>query len=60
MVFFCFLDFQKKNHFLQLISAENPSLMAAADQIFGASGKKIRPALVFLVSRATAELSGLG
>lgn len=34
--------------------------MAAAEQIFGASGKKIRPALVFLVSYATAQLTGLG
>ncbi|KAH7435959.1 hypothetical protein KP509_06G085500 [Ceratopteris richardii] len=43
----------------RLISEENPMLMAAADQIFGASGKKIRPALVFLVSHATAQLTGL-
>lgn len=28
-------------------------LMAAADQIFGAGGKKIRPMLVLLVSYAT-------
>ncbi|GAB4846684.1 sporulation-specific protein 2 [Ancistrocladus abbreviatus] len=33
--------------------------MSAAKQIFGAGGKRMRPALVFLVSRATAELVGL-
>lgn len=33
--------------------------MSAAEQIFGAGGKRMRPALVFLVSRATAELVGL-
>ncbi|MCO5614482.1 hypothetical protein L7F22_068765 [Adiantum nelumboides] len=43
----------------RLMSEENPLLMAAADQIFGASGKKIRPALVFLVSYATTQLTGL-
>ena len=34
-------------------------LMDAADQIFGAGGKKLRPAIVFMVARATAELAGL-
>lgn len=33
--------------------------MSAAEQIFGAGGKRMRPALVFLVSRATAQLAGL-
>ncbi|GAB2278077.1 sporulation-specific protein 2 [Dionaea muscipula] len=42
-----------------IVGAENPVLMAAAEQIFGAGGKRMRPALVFLVSRATAELVGL-
>ncbi|XP_022853218.1 solanesyl diphosphate synthase 2, chloroplastic-like [Olea europaea var. sylvestris] len=32
--------------------------MSAAEQIFGAGGKRTRPALVFLVSRATAEIIG--
>lgn len=54
-------DLQALNENLKrVISAENPLLMAAAEQIFGASGKKIRPALVFLVSYATAQLTGLG
>ncbi|KAM0070243.1 putative all-trans-nonaprenyl-diphosphate synthase (geranylgeranyl-diphosphate specific) [Helianthus debilis subsp. tardiflorus] len=33
--------------------------MSAAEQIFSAGGKITRPALVFLVSRATLELTGL-
>lgn len=43
----------------QIVGAENPVLMSAAEQIFGAGGKRMRPALVFLVSRATAEIVGL-
>ncbi|GAV78682.1 polyprenyl_synt domain-containing protein [Cephalotus follicularis] len=42
-----------------IVGAENPVLMSAAEQIFGAGGKRMRPALVFLVSRATAEIAGL-
>ncbi|KAL6641665.1 hypothetical protein ACP70R_019846 [Stipagrostis hirtigluma subsp. patula] len=41
------------------LKSENPVLVSAAEQIFGAGGKRLRPALVFLVSRATAELAGL-
>lgn len=33
--------------------------MAAAEQIFSAGGKRLRPAMVFLVSKATAQLAGL-
>ncbi|KAI8010027.1 hypothetical protein LOK49_LG06G00986 [Camellia lanceoleosa] len=33
--------------------------MSAAEQIFSAGGRRMRPALVFLVSRATAEIAGL-
>ncbi|RDX67349.1 Solanesyl diphosphate synthase 2, chloroplastic, partial [Mucuna pruriens] len=42
-----------------IVGAENPVLMSAAEQIFSAGEKRMRPALVFLVSRATAELLGL-
>lgn len=53
-------DLQTLNHNLKsIVGAENPVLMSAAEQIFGAGGKRLRPALVFLVSRATAELVGL-
>ena len=37
----------------------NPQLQAAAKQIFGAGGKRLRPVIVFLVGRATIQLSGL-
>lgn len=43
----------------KIVGADNPMLMAAAKQIFGAGGKRMRPALVFLVSRATCELSNI-
>lgn len=53
-------DLQTLNQNLKsIVGAENPVLMSAAEQIFGAGGKRLRPALVFLVSRATAELVGL-
>lgn len=53
-------DLQTLNqNLLSIVGAENPVLMSAADQIFGAGGKRMRPALVFLVSRATAEIMGL-
>ena len=42
-----------------MVGEQDPLLMAAARQIFGAGGKRMRPALVFLVSKATAELAGL-
>ncbi|KAJ9537739.1 hypothetical protein OSB04_030472 [Centaurea solstitialis] len=42
-----------------IVGAENPVLMSAAEQIFSAGGKRMRPALVFLVSRATLALAGL-
>ncbi|XP_031127803.1 solanesyl diphosphate synthase 1, chloroplastic-like isoform X2 [Ipomoea triloba] len=42
-----------------IVGAENPVLMSAAEQIFGAGGKRMRPALVFLVARATAEICDL-
>ncbi|KAF5948692.1 hypothetical protein HYC85_014649 [Camellia sinensis] len=53
-------DLQTLNKNLQsIVGAENPVLMSAAEQIFSAGGKRMRPALVFLVSRATAEIVGL-
>ncbi|XP_072955040.1 solanesyl-diphosphate synthase 2, chloroplastic-like [Typha angustifolia] len=53
-------DLQKLNENLKsIVGAENPVLVSAAEQIFGAGGKRLRPALVFLVSRATAQFAGL-
>lgn len=37
----------------QLIGARHPILSAAADRLFQAGGKQLRPAIVLLVSRAT-------
>jgi all-trans-nonaprenyl-diphosphate synthase len=37
----------------QLVGARHPILYAAAEHLFGASGKRLRPAIVFLISRAT-------
>lgn len=42
-----------------VIGRKNPLLIAAADQIFGAGGKRLRPVLVLLVARATAALMKL-
>ena len=39
-----------------VVGNRHPLLVQAAEQIFGAGGKKLRPALVFLVARATSEL----
>ncbi|MGF1498955.1 MAG: solanesyl diphosphate synthase [Elainellaceae cyanobacterium] len=37
----------------QLVGARHPILYAAAEHLFGAGGKRLRPAIVLLVSRAT-------
>ena len=42
-----------------IVANRHPRLQSAADHIFGAGGKKMRPVIVFLVARATAHLSGL-
>jgi all-trans-nonaprenyl-diphosphate synthase len=42
------------NNLTQLVGAGHPILSAAAEHLFGAGGKRIRPAIVFLVSRGTA------
>ena len=49
------LDMSLRN----IVGERHPMLMAAAEQIFGAGGKRIRPMLVLLVARATAQLGGL-
>lgn len=41
-----------------VVGNRHPMLLAAADQIFGAGGKKLRPVILFLVARATAIQSG--
>ncbi|KAI8472316.1 MAG: chloroplast Clp protease [Monoraphidium minutum] len=42
-----------------IVGERHPVLLAAADQIFGAGGKKLRPMTVLLMARATMELGGL-
>ncbi|MGC1249027.1 MAG: solanesyl diphosphate synthase [Spirulinaceae cyanobacterium] len=37
----------------KLVGARHPILYAAAEHLFGAGGKRVRPAIVLLVSRAT-------
>jgi all-trans-nonaprenyl-diphosphate synthase len=37
----------------RLVGARHPILYAAAEHLFGAGGKRIRPAIVLLISRAT-------
>ncbi|MGB7442905.1 MAG: solanesyl diphosphate synthase [Coleofasciculaceae cyanobacterium] len=36
-----------------LVGVRHPILYAAAEHLFGAGGKRVRPAIVFLISRAT-------
>lgn len=42
-----------------IVGERHPMLMAAADQIFSAGGKKLRPMIVLLMARATADMAGL-
>jgi all-trans-nonaprenyl-diphosphate synthase len=45
----CILTENLKN----LVGDRHPILRAAAEHLFGAGGKRIRPAIVLLISRAT-------
>lgn len=38
---------------IQLVGTRHPILSAAAEYLFGAGGKRVRPAIVLLMSRAT-------
>uniref|UniRef100_A0A7S0YGP5 Solanesyl diphosphate synthase n=1 Tax=Polytomella parva TaxID=51329 RepID=A0A7S0YGP5_9CHLO len=42
----------------EAIGKGHPLLMAAAKQIFGGKGKRIRPTIILLIGQATAELLG--
>lgn len=53
-------DMELMNHNLKnVVGNRHPMLMAAAEQIFGAGGKKLRPVIVFLVAHSTAQREGL-
>ncbi len=41
------------NNLKQLVGVRHPILSAAAEHLFGAEGKRLRPAIVLLISRAT-------
>lgn len=49
---------QLNSNLRNVVGERHPMLMAAADQIFGAGGKKLRPVIVFLIARATMAVSG--
>jgi all-trans-nonaprenyl-diphosphate synthase len=42
-----------------LVGARHPILSAAAEHLFGAEGKRVRPAIVLLISRATMPDQGI-
>lgn len=44
---------QLTDNLKQLVGARHPILYAAAEHLFGAGGKRLRPAIVLLISRAT-------
>lgn len=50
---------QMNRNLMSMVGERHPMLMAAAEQIFGAGGKKLRPMIVFLVAHATAHMAGL-
>jgi all-trans-nonaprenyl-diphosphate synthase len=41
------------DNLIQLVGNDHPFLYKAAEHLFGAGGKRIRPAIVLLISRAT-------
>jgi len=45
---------QMTENLKRLVGARHPILYAAAEHLFGAGGKRLRPAIVLLVSKATA------
>ena len=50
---------EMNQNLLNVVGERHPMLKAAAEQIFGAGGKKLRPMLIFLVAHATAQKGGL-
>ena len=48
-----------RQNLVDVVGRRHPLLRAAADQIFSAGGKRIRPLIVLLVARATFPVSGL-
>lgn len=50
---------QCRRNLLNVVGERHPLLLAAADQIFSAGGKRLRPLLVFLVARATFPMTAM-
>jgi all-trans-nonaprenyl-diphosphate synthase len=48
-----------RQNLVDVVGKRHPLLRAAADQIFSAGGKRLRPLIVLLVSRATYSMTGL-
>ena len=48
-----------RQNLLNVVGERHPMLLAAANQIFSAGGKRLRPLIVLLVARATFPLTGL-
>lgn len=48
-----------RQNLVDVVGKRHPLLRAAADQIFSAGGKRLRPLIVLLVSRATFSMTGL-
>ena len=48
-----------RQNLLNVVGERHPMLLAAANQIFSAGGKRLRPLLVLLVARATYPITGL-
>jgi hypothetical protein len=48
-----------RQNLVDVVGKRHPLLRAAADQIFSAGGKRLRPLIVLLVARATLPIHGL-
>ena len=48
-----------RKNLVDVVGKRHPMLRAAADQIFSAGGKRLRPLIVLLVARATYSMHGL-
>lgn len=48
-----------RKNLLDVVGQRHPMLLAAANQIFSAGGKRLRPLIVLLVARATLPVTGM-
>ncbi|KAL6782662.1 hypothetical protein ACKKBG_A07630 [Auxenochlorella protothecoides x Auxenochlorella symbiontica] len=48
-----------RQNLLDVVGQRHPMLLAAANQIFSAGGKRLRPLIVLLVARATLPITGM-